>query len=156
MSRRRSSCSASWRSGCASTTSATRLLIWPTVDGTGTAFGSVGPALWTFGSPDAHGFFETAVLDTAAMAGLITITLQIAYLPALHAEPAPGAAISLTYDEFFDAVVRLREVDFPIEREPEAAWPHFVGWRVNYEQAAYRWLLTMRGDLATIAQASAS
>jgi hypothetical protein len=90
------------------------------------------------------------------MAGLITITLQIAYLPALHAEPAPGAAISLTYDEFFDAVVRLREVDFPIEREPEAAWPHFVGWRVNYEQAAYRWLLTMRGDLATIAQASAS
>src|SRR5450755_237713 len=103
MSRRRSSCSASWRSGCASTTSATRLLIWPTVDGTGTAFGSVGPALWTFGSPDAHGFFETAVLDTAAMAGLITITLQIAYLPALHAEPAPGAAISLTYDEFFDA-----------------------------------------------------
>jgi hypothetical protein len=23
-----------------------------------------------------------------------------------HAEPAPGAAISLTYDEFFDAVVR--------------------------------------------------
>jgi len=32
---------------------------------------------------------------------------------------------------------RLREVNFPIEREPEAAWPHFVGWRVNYEQAAY-------------------
>ena len=55
----------------------------------------------------------------------------------VHAEPAPGAAISLTYDEFFEAVVRLREVDFPIEREPEAAWPHFVGWRVNYERAAY-------------------
>ncbi|HEY4701337.1 MAG TPA: hypothetical protein VIH64_05575, partial [Streptosporangiaceae bacterium] len=60
------------------------LLIWPTVDGIGTAFGFVNPALWTFGSPDAHGFFETAVLDTAAMAGLITITLQIAYLPALY------------------------------------------------------------------------
>ena len=60
------------------------LLIWPMVDGIGTAFGSVNPALWTFGSPDAHGFFETAVLDTAAMAGLITITLQIAYLPALY------------------------------------------------------------------------
>ena len=243
------------------------LLIWPTVDSIGTAFDSVNPALWTFGSPDAHGFFETAILDTAAMAGLITITLQIAYLPALYgaynkreneiallnsragtpswgpellarthyalgsgtsaldslpefyshwerwaaditeshvtylplvwfrspsdeaswvtsllavldsaalylslcpetapavptrlclrsglvcfsevarsmgikvqAEPAPGAAISLTYDEFFEAVVRLREVDFPIEREPEAAWPHFVGWRVNYERAAY-------------------
>ena len=60
------------------------LLIWPTVDSIGTAFDSVNPALWTFGSPDAHGFFETAVLDTAAMAGLITITLQIAYLPALY------------------------------------------------------------------------
>ena len=29
------------------------------------------------------------------------------------------------------------KVDFPIEREPEDAWPDFVGWRVNYEQAAY-------------------
>jgi hypothetical protein len=243
------------------------LLIWPTTNGIGTAFGSVGPALWTFGTPDTHGFFETAVLDTAAMAALITITLQIAYLPALygaynrrenevallnsragtpswgpellarthyalgsgvssldglpefyghwerwaaditeshvtylpmvwfrspsdeaswvtsllavldsaalylslcpdaapavparlclrsglvcfsevarsmgikvHAEPAEDATISLTYDEFLEAVVRLREVNFPIEREPEAAWPHFVGWRVNYEQAAY-------------------
>jgi hypothetical protein len=53
------------------------------------------------------------------------------------AEPAPGAVISLTYAEFLDAVDRLREVNFPIEREPEAAWSHFVGWRVNYEQAAY-------------------
>ena len=31
----------------------------------------------------------------------------------------------------------MREVDFPIEREPADAWPDFVGWRVNYEQAAY-------------------
>ena len=243
------------------------LLIWPTTRSIGVAFRSVGPALWTFGSPDTHGFFETAVLDTAAMAGLVTVTLQIAYLPALYAafnrreneiallnsragspswgpellarthyalgsgtsaldtlpefysewerwaaditeshvtylplvwfrspsyeaswvtsllavldsaalylslcpetapavparlclrsglvcfsevarsmgltvpaEPAPGAAISLTYAEFLDAVGRLREVNFPVEREPEAAWPHFVGWRVNYEQAAY-------------------
>src|SRR5215472_3160852 len=61
------------------------LLIWPAAGGIGTAFTSVGPALWTFGSPDTHWFFETAVLDTAAMAGLITVTLQIAYLPALYA-----------------------------------------------------------------------
>jgi hypothetical protein len=243
------------------------LLVWPVTDSIGTAFTSVGPALWTFGAPDAHGFFETAVLDTAAMAGLITVTLQIAYLPHLYAafnhreneiallnsragtpswgpellarthyalgsghstldtlpgfynqwerwaadvteshvtysplvwfrspsheaswvtgllavldsaalylalcpaaapavparlclraglvcfgevarsigidapaDPAPDAGIKLTYDEFLDAVDRLREVGFPMEREPEAAWPHFVGWRVNYEQAAY-------------------
>ena len=42
-------------------------------------------------------------------------------------EAAPDAVMSLTYAEFLDAVGRLREVDFPIEREPEAAWPHFVG-----------------------------
>jgi hypothetical protein len=243
------------------------LLIWPATGGIGAAFTSAGPALWTFGSASSHGFFETAVLDTAAMASLITITLQIAYLPQLYAafnhreneiallnsragtpswgpellartyyalgsghstldtlpefyntwerwaadvteshvtysplvwfrspsyeanwvtallsvldsaalylslcpeaapavparlclragllcfnevagsigitgpaEPEPNAGISLTYAEFLDAVTRLREVDFPIEREPEAAWPHFVGWRVNYEQAAY-------------------
>src|SRR5580693_7633252 len=52
-------------------------------------------------------------------------------------EPGPGAGTSLTYDEFLDAVARMREVDFPIERDPEQAWPEFVGWRVNYEQAAY-------------------
>ena len=243
------------------------LLVWPSAGSIGTAFTSVGPALWTFGEPQAHGFYETAVLDSAAMAGLITVTLQIAYLPHLYAafnhreneiallnsragtpswgpellarthyalgsgqstldtlpgfyeqwerwaadvteshvtysplvwfrspsyeaswvtallavldsaalylslcpaaapavparlclraglvcfgevarsigievpaEPAPDAGISLGYDEFLDAVARLREVDFPLEREPEAAWPHFVGWRVNYEHAAY-------------------
>ena len=52
-------------------------------------------------------------------------------------EPDPAAGISLSYDEFLKAVDRMREVDFPIERDPEQAWPDFVGWRVNYEQAAY-------------------
>src|SRR6266404_7843343 len=49
----------------------------------------------------------------------------------------PGAGISLSYEEFLDAVARMRKVDFPIERDPAEAWPDFVGWRVNYEQAAY-------------------
>ncbi|MGH3204394.1 MAG: hypothetical protein ACRDP5_20430 [Streptosporangiaceae bacterium] len=52
-------------------------------------------------------------------------------------EPDVAAGISLTYDEFLEAVDRMRQVDFPIEREPEEAWPDFVGWRVNYERAAY-------------------
>jgi hypothetical protein len=54
-------------------------------------------------------------------------------------EPDPDAGISLTYEEFQDAVARMRRVDFPIEREHdlEGAWRDFVGWRVNYEQAAY-------------------
>jgi len=53
------------------------------------------------------------------------------------AEPDPGAGISLSYDEFLEAIARMRKVDFPIERDPADAWTDFVGWRVNYEQAAY-------------------
>src|SRR6266849_11161552 len=52
-------------------------------------------------------------------------------------EPDPDRGISLSYQEFLDAVGRMREVDFPIERDPAEAWTDFVGWRVNYEQAAY-------------------
>jgi hypothetical protein len=52
-------------------------------------------------------------------------------------EPDPGAGISLSYEEFLDAVARMRKVDFPIERDAAEAWPDFVGWRVNYEAAAY-------------------
>ena len=43
----------------------------------------------------------------------------------------------LSYQEFVNAVARLRQVGFPLERDPADAWPEFVGWRVNYEQAAY-------------------
>jgi hypothetical protein len=52
-------------------------------------------------------------------------------------EPGPDAVTSVTYAEFLDAVGRMREVGFPIERDPAEAWPDFVGWRVNYEPAAY-------------------
>src|ERR1700722_16621821 len=65
------------------------LLIWPVTAGIGTAFTSVGPALWTFGVPDPRGFYETAALDTAARAGLITTTLPIRYLPPLRPRLRP-------------------------------------------------------------------
>jgi hypothetical protein len=52
-------------------------------------------------------------------------------------EHDPNEKISLTYQEFLDAVTRMRKVDFPIERDPADAWPDFVGWRLNYEQEAY-------------------
>ncbi|HEY8044840.1 MAG TPA: hypothetical protein VIF35_11270 [Streptosporangiaceae bacterium] len=243
------------------------LLVWPLTADITTAFSTVGPALWTFGSADAHGFYEKALLDLAAMTALVTVTLQIAYLPTLYAafnrreteigllnsragspswgpellartyyalgsgtstldklpelygdwerwaadvmeshvtyspliwfrsadplaswvtallsvldsaalylslcplaapqvparlclrsglmcfdqiarsmgidvpeEPDVAAGISLTYEEYLEAIVRLREMDFPIERDPAQAWVHFVGWRVNYERAAY-------------------
>src|SRR5580700_3261887 len=49
----------------------------------------------------------------------------------------PPGEISLTYAEFEEAVDRLKEVGFPVERDPKDAWPDFVGWRANYEHAAY-------------------
>jgi hypothetical protein len=52
-------------------------------------------------------------------------------------EPDPSDRISLSYQEFLDAVTRMRQVDFPIERDPAEAWADFTGWRVNYERAAY-------------------
>jgi hypothetical protein len=52
-------------------------------------------------------------------------------------EADPSAGITLTYEEFLAAVGRMGELDFPISRDPAEAWPEFVGWRVNYEQAAY-------------------
>ena len=53
-----------------------------------------------------------------------------------HDEPGPDAPISLTFSDFQQAVAMLREVDYPIERSEEEAWPHFRGWRANYDAAA--------------------
>ncbi|HKE65725.1 MAG TPA: hypothetical protein VKB59_13895 [Micromonosporaceae bacterium] len=243
------------------------LILWPFVDGgITTAFSNAGPALWAIGEAHEHGAAERAILDIAALTSLVTVTLQIAYLPTLYSAfnsretevallnaraglPAwgpellvrthfglgsgtstldrlpqlyadwerlaaditeshttypvlvrfrspkplsswvtallavvdsaamllalsPGRAptvtarlclrsgflcfneiaaamglrvpgeferggISVTYEEFLDAIAELRAVDFPIERDPKDAWPDFVGWRVNYEKAAY-------------------
>jgi hypothetical protein len=52
-------------------------------------------------------------------------------------DPMPDAPVSLTYDEFVDAVRRLERAGVPIERAPAEAWPEFRGWRVNYESIAY-------------------
>jgi hypothetical protein len=244
------------------------LLLWPFVASITTAFTTAGPALWAIGSATVHGAPERAIQDIASLTGIITVTLQIAYLPTLYSAfnrrenevallnaragapswgpellarthyalgtgastidtlpdlysqwerwaadvaeshgtylpltrfrsprpmsswvtallavldsaalylalspqsapvvPArlclrsgwlcfsevaramnlkvpenPDAAdgILLPYADFTDAIARLRMVEFPIERDdPAEAWPDFVGWRVNYEQAAY-------------------
>ena len=244
------------------------LLLWPFMRGGVTlSFDNAGPAFWFIGSTTEHGAPERAILYAAALIGLVTVTLQIAYLPTLYSAfnrretdiallnaragvpswgpellarthyalgsgtstigtlpdfyeqwerwaadvaeshttylplvrfrsprpmsswvtsllavldsaalylvlspdsaptvqarlclrsgfqcftevaralgtpvpdmPDPAAGIQLTYEEFLDGIAVMRKVDFPIERKPEDAWPEFVGWRVNYEQAAY-------------------
>jgi hypothetical protein len=244
------------------------LIFWPLVHGGITqAFSLAGPGIWQIGSDLAHGGLQQAILDVAALSGIITVTLQIAYLPTLYSEfnrrengvsllnaragapawgpellarthyalgsgistidtlpdlyaswenwaadvgeshttylplvrfrspkplsswvtsllcvldsaalmlslnpstapvvparlclragficfrdvaramgfdipmePDPEGSISITYEQFLEAINRLEEVDFPLERDPKEAWPDFVGWRLNYEEAAY-------------------
>jgi hypothetical protein len=244
------------------------LLLWPFVPDITTAFTTAGPALWEIGATEVHGAPVRAIQDIASLTGIITVTLQIAYLPTLYSAfnrrendvallnsragvpswgpellarthyalgsgastidtlpdlysrwerwaadvaeshgtylplvrfrspkplsswvtallavldsaalylalcpesapvvparlclrsglecfgevaramdikiprtPDPAAGIQLPYAEFLAAVSRLREVNFPMDiDDPEQAWPDFVGWRVNYEQAAY-------------------
>jgi hypothetical protein len=54
-------------------------------------------------------------------------------------DPLPDAPLQLTEIDFIAAATLLTESGFPIERDPISAWPHFRGWRVNYEDLAYRW-----------------
>ena len=48
-------------------------------------------------------------------------------------DPLPTSPIRLTFDEYMVGIERLRQAEFPFERTPEEAWPHFGGWRINYE-----------------------
>lgn len=53
-------------------------------------------------------------------------------------DPDPDGEIMLSYEDFQVGVQRLLDVGFEVERSVEAAWPHFRGWRVNYEAVAYK------------------
>lgn len=52
-------------------------------------------------------------------------------------DPHPDDPIQLTYEEYLAGITRLTDVGYEMERTPEAAWPHFKGWRINYEQQCY-------------------
>ena len=52
-------------------------------------------------------------------------------------DPDPDSPIQLTYEEFEQAVAQLELVGYPMEVTAEEAWPHFRGWRANYEAVAY-------------------
>jgi hypothetical protein len=117
------------------------------------------PALLFFRSPDPLRHWLTglvAVMDSAALynalcpqsapsearlclrMGFTTIrTLaEVFYIEVDH-DPNPDGPIRLSYEQYLRGVRRLEEIEFPMERTPEDAWPHFRGWRVNYEQPAY-------------------
>ncbi|MGH9291388.1 MAG: hypothetical protein ACRDZ6_01240 [Acidimicrobiales bacterium] len=64
----------------------------------------------------------------------IAVVSGLSYDP----DPMPEATIDISFEEFDYAVSLLRECGFPMERSAEDAWPHFRGWRVNYEALAVR------------------
>ncbi|GGJ06266.1 hypothetical protein [Streptomyces brasiliensis] len=124
------------------------------------------PVLLTFRSPRPHLSWLVgliAVMDAAAVQLSLTpnsappearLVLRAGFT-ALHdisrglrfpfdADPAPDAAIQLTFVEFDAAAEMLEAAGFHAERSTKEAWPHFQGWRVNYEAVAYE--LCRRSD----------
>jgi hypothetical protein len=119
------------------------------------------PALLAFRSPDAWSSWVIAllsVLDAAAMQLALNpdsapsqarLSLRMGYTALRRIsdalgwdydrDPLPDDRLKLTAAEFTRAVELLHEVGFTTERDADAAWPHFQGWRVNYEDLAYRW-----------------
>ena len=85
--------------------------------------------------PDAPGAISARLCLRGGFTCLGTIARARGF--AMPEEADPDEGITLTYEEFVDAIDRLAGVDFPLERTNEEAWLDFVGWRINYEAAAY-------------------
>jgi hypothetical protein len=52
-------------------------------------------------------------------------------------DPSPDTPTQISETEFVEACARLAEAKYPIERSVREAYPHFRGWRANYESIAY-------------------
>jgi len=52
-------------------------------------------------------------------------------------DPLPETPVRLTFEEFAEAVKHIEGAGFLVERSADEAWPHFRGWRVNYEEITY-------------------
>ncbi|MFJ2781812.1 hypothetical protein [Kitasatospora sp. NPDC087315] len=70
----------------------------------------------------------------------IARSLRVGFDP----DPTPDTPVLLTFAEFDAAVSMITAAGFPRERPAAEAWPHFHGWRVNYEALAYE--LARRSD----------
>jgi hypothetical protein len=119
------------------------------------------PVLLLFRSPDPWSSWVLAllsVLDAAAMQLSLNptsapsqarLSLRMGYTAlrrisdalrwSFDEDPMPDGPLRLTEEEFATAVALVHDVGFATERTAEEAWPHFRGWRVNYEDLAYRW-----------------
>lgn len=48
-------------------------------------------------------------------------------------DPRSDAPLILTFAEYAEAVEHVQQAGFPAQRSAEESWPHFRGWRINYE-----------------------
>jgi hypothetical protein len=85
--------------------------------------------------PDAPGAVSARLCLRGGFTCLGTIARARGF--AIPEEADPNDGIALTFEEFVDAIDRLARVDFPLSRPNQEAWLDFVGWRINYEPAAY-------------------
>ena len=85
--------------------------------------------------PDATGLVQARLCLRGGFTCLGNVARALRMPIPVDADPADG--ISLSYEDFVAAIDRMRQVDFPVQRPLEDAWADFVGWRVNYEAAAY-------------------
>jgi hypothetical protein len=85
--------------------------------------------------PDAPGAVSARLCLRGGFTCLGTIARARGF--AIPEEADPNDGITLTYEEFVAAIDHLAAVDFHLERTSEEAWLDFVGWRINYEPAAY-------------------
>jgi hypothetical protein len=97
------------------------------------------------------GVMDAAALQTALAPTTAPIEarllLQMGYLTlrdlaAIESIPisrdvSPDDPIELPYAQFEEAAIMLGSIGLQVERTAAQAWPHFRGWRVNYEAAAY-------------------
>jgi hypothetical protein len=81
----------------------------------------------------------TAEVRMALRAGFVCLR-EIADIRGFPYEndPHPDDPVQLPYDDFLEGVARMRTQGYRMERTPQEAWPHFRGWRVNYESLVYR------------------
>jgi hypothetical protein len=95
---------------------------------------------------DSAALFSAVAPDELPLQGRLALAMGIRCLRQLadslglayDEDPRPDAGIALTRREFDQGIERLEAVGFPMQRTPDEAWPHFQGWRVNYESIAYR------------------
>ena len=59
---------------------------------------------------------------------------------AYNADPSPDTPTQISEAEFTEACVRIGDAGYACERDPREAYPHFRGWRANYEAIVYELL----------------